>query len=159
MKARNHALAFAAVSMFFSFSPLLAEEAPSAAPAAPAAAPENKVDVLRLVLTKELTDREPGAEITTAAVGDVVIGWTQIVTSAGETTITHRWLHEDENAGDVSLAVKSSPWRTWSRKTVSEPGHWKFQVLNAEGAVLKEAAFTVTAAAAEVPAATPPATH
>ena len=77
-------------------------------------------------------------------VGDTVVGWTQIRSGMGEVTVTHRWLHEADNMGDVPLAVKSSPWRTWSRKTVSEAGNWKWQVLDSSGAVLKEVAFTVT---------------
>jgi len=103
---------------------------------------------MKLVLTSSVQDREPGPEITEAKVGDVVVGWTQIRSGLGEVTVTHRWLHESENAGDVPLTIRSSPWRTWSRKTVSEPGNWKFQVLDPKGNVLKEATFTVTQAAA-----------
>ena len=97
----------------------------------------------RMVLCSGVQDREPGAEITTAKIGDTVIGFNQIRSGLGEVTVTHRWLHEADNMGDVPLAVKSSPWRTWSRKTVSEAGNWKWQVLDSSGAVLK-VAFTVT---------------
>jgi hypothetical protein len=106
--------------------------------------PQGGIEVVRMVLCRDVKDRDPDQEITTAKVGDTVVGWTQIRSGLGEVTVTHRWLHETENLGDVPLSVKSSPWRTWSRKTLSEPGNWKWQVLNSQGAVLKEVAFAVT---------------
>jgi hypothetical protein len=154
-----------AVTLPFSFtSSVFADNAaPAAVPAnttsaAPAeqAVPAGSVEVLRLVLTSSVENREPGAEVTTAAVGDTVIAWTQIRSGVGETTVTHRWLRESDNLGDVSLPVRGSPWRTWSRKTVGEPGNWKVQVIDAQGMLLKEAAFTVSATPAAAPAATTP---
>ena len=142
-----------AVMAVFSIGFLTAVRADETAPAASSTTavsqpagevPPGGIEILRLVLCQSVQDHDPGPEITTAKVGDVVVGWTQVRSGLGEVTITHRWLHESENLGDVPLAVKGSPWRTWSRKTVSEPGNWKFQVLNSEGAVLKEASFTVT---------------
>jgi len=130
-----------------------ADQAPAAAPAsAPAQVPADtaaetptgSIEVMRMVLTSQVQDREPGAEITAAKVGDAVVCFTQIRSGVGETTVTHRWMHEAENSGDVSLAIKGSPWRTYSRKTVSEPGNWKVQVLDSAGSVLKEASFSVT---------------
>jgi hypothetical protein len=164
MKFRLFCLA-AAVSVFLIGSRVQAEEAKSAvtlstAPAETQAVPAGSVEVIKAVLTSGLQDREPGPEITSANVGDTVIGWSQVRSGVGETTIVHRWLHEADNMGDVNLAVKGSPWRTWSRKTVSEPGNWKWQVLDASGAVLKETGFTVTAeAAAPASAGSQPGTH
>jgi hypothetical protein len=154
----------AVVFSFSLISSVSAEEKPAApAAAAPAAsspagdagqaAPEGSVEVLRMVVTTAVENREPAQEITSASVGDTVFVWTQIRSGLGETAVTHRWLHEADNAGDVALTVRSSPWRTWSRKTVTETGNWKVQVLDAQGGVLKEAAFTVTAAATAAPAA------
>jgi hypothetical protein len=135
--------------------------AASSAPATSAeAVPAGSVELMKAVLCSGVQDREPGPEITSAKVGDIVVGWTQVRSGIGETTIVHRWLHEADNMGDVSLAVKGSPWRTWSRKTVSEPGNWKWQVLDSSGSVLKEVAFNVSAEAAAPPAAqSQPATH
>ncbi len=159
MNKRTSFLA-AVASLLIISTTVYAEEAKPAMPAdtsvPPATTPNEpvqaassvQVEVLRAVLTNTLQDREPSAEVTTAAVGDTVIGWTQMKAEGGEGAITHRWLHEGNNMGDVGLPVRSASWRTWSRKTVSQSGHWKWQVLDASGATLKEVAFTVTEAAA-----------
>jgi len=133
------------VSFFMSWvsTSFAADPAPASAPAE-SEMTQGGVEVLRMVLCRDVKDRVPDQEITSAKVGDTVVGWTQIRSGMGETTVTHRWLHEAENMGDVSLTVKSSPWRTWSRKTLSAEGNWKWQVLDAQGSVLKQTAFTVT---------------
>ena len=135
MKIQTTVLAAAAVLCLISAG-VHAEEA--------AAVPQGGIEVMRMVLTTAVNDREPGTEITTAKVGDTVVGWSQIRSGLGEVTVTHRWLLESKNMGDVPLTIKSSPWRTWSRKTVSEAGNWKWQVLDSSGTLLKEVAFTVT---------------
>ena len=135
MKKCKYLLAAMAVLLFF----------PAVTKAAtPEEVPQGGIEVVRMVLCRDVKNREPDQEMTTAKVGDVVVGWTQMRSGLGEVTITHRWLHENANLGDVPLAVKSSPWRTWSRKTLFEAGNWKWQVLNSQGTVLKEVAFTVT---------------
>ncbi|OGR89384.1 MAG: hypothetical protein A2992_04455 [Elusimicrobia bacterium RIFCSPLOWO2_01_FULL_59_12] len=122
------------------------EKQPAASAPAAAEVPEGSIEVLRLALCKNVADREPDQEITSAALGDVVTGWIQVRSGLGEVTLTHRWLHEGENMGDVPLVVRSSPFRTWSRKTMGATGKWTLQVLDPQGAVLKEASLTVTAA-------------
>lgn len=155
----NKPMSILAVTAFvFALAPkLYAEEAkpvgstlpaatPVAAPAETSAAPASNgdVEILKAVLTNTTQDRDSGPEVTTAKVGETLIGWTQAKAANGEGSITHRWLHEADNMGDVPLAVKSASWRTWSRKTVGMSGNWKWQILDASGAVLKEVAFTVT---------------
>jgi hypothetical protein len=162
MNIHRHALASAAILVLASWSLRAESNAPAATDTsvAPAQAAPS-IEVLRMVLTKVVENREPVGEITSAGVGEPVVGFTQVQTSGGETSITHRWLHEGANMGDVPLTVRSSPWRTWSRKTVHAPGNWTFQVLGPDGNVLKETAFNVsaTAAAAEsVPPAAPAST-
>ena len=152
MQTLKQAVALAVV--LFSVSGLSIAEDAKTDKAAPAATdqkaatetPSGSIEVLRMVLCKDVKDREPADEITSAKVGDVVVGFTQVRSGLGEVNITHRWLHESDNMGDIQLAVKSSPWRTWSRKTLGDAGNWKWQVLDPSGAVLKEVAFTVAPA-------------
>src|SRR3954466_15699236 len=59
--------------------------------------PNTGVEVMKMVLAKDVKDHDPVEEITTAKVGDVVVGWSQIRSGMGEVTITHRWLHEKDN--------------------------------------------------------------
>lgn len=142
-----------------------AAPAPAATPApaaatstAPAASGEN-VEVIKALITTAVTDREPAEEITTAKVGDVVVGWMQVKADS-DVQITHRWLHGDEKVSDVPLTVKGgAPYRTWSRKTMSEAGGWKLQVLDPNDKVLKELTLNVTAADAAPAAAPAPATN
>jgi hypothetical protein len=117
--------------------------AQDAEPAKPAAAVENAdTKVVKTVLCQAVKDRDPQDEVETAKVGDVLVGWTQI-SAAEDTTITHRWLREGETISDVSLNIKKSPsYRAWSRKTIGSPGNWTWQILDADGNVLKEVSFT-----------------
>jgi hypothetical protein len=134
---------------FISVTLLAAEKQPAMPAAGPLAdsaleeVPHTGIEVMKMVLTQSLEGHEPGPALTSAKVGDSLIGWTQIRSGLGEVTVTHRWLHEKKNHGDVPLVVKTSPWRTWSRKTVAEPGQWTLQVLNTQGSILKELPFTV----------------
>src|SRR5690242_12755531 len=111
--------------------------APAFSAAAPAkeaeAVPKSSIEVMRLVIAKNVQDREAQEEITAAKVDDVVVGWSQIRSGVGDVTVTHRWLHDKEKVADVPLTLKGSPYRTWSRKTLGEPGSWTLQVLNPQG--------------------------
>lgn len=98
------------------------------------------VQVVKMVLCQNVKNFEPDQELTTAKVGDVIVGWTKIQAPAG-TKITHRWIHEGKTASDIAL---KAPGRTWSRKTIHEAGNWKLQVLDADGNVLKEVSFTAS---------------
>lgn len=121
-----------------------ADTAPGAAPAATPATPVASVEVIKLAICRDIKDRTPVDEITTAKVDDVVVGFSQVRSGVGETTITHQWLHNGQKMADIALALKSSPYRTWSRKTLGEPGEWTLRVLNDKGEPLSEAKITVT---------------
>jgi hypothetical protein len=127
---------------------LLAQESkkPAAAKgsASAASAPAGGVEVLKIVICRDVKDRDPQEELTTAKVGDTVAGWSQIK-SAADTTVTHRWILDGKTVKDIPLQIKgSSGYRAWSKKTVAHPGNWKFQVVDSEGNVLKEVAFTAS---------------
>ena len=110
--------------------------------ATPASPHANGIKVMKTALCQAVKDREPQEELSSAKVGDVVVGWMQIQ-SAEDTTITHRWIREGETISEVSLNVKTSPsYRVWSRKTIGGAGSWKWQILDSSGNVLKEVAFT-----------------
>ncbi len=120
-------------------APVMAQEAATPSESVPA----SSVEVLRLALTTKVDKQEPVDEITSAKVGEVVTAFSQIRSGLAETSITHRWALNGQTVSDVPLAVKGSPWRTWSRKTLHAAGAWTVQVLNANGDVLKEAKLDV----------------
>jgi len=104
----------------------------------------SEIQILKMVVCKDVKDRDPQDELTTAKAGDIVVGWTQIK-SAADATITHRWVLDGKTVKEFPLQIKaSSGYRSWSKKTVAHPGNWKFQVIDAGGNVLKEIAFTVS---------------
>jgi Protein of unknown function (DUF2914) len=141
MKLRNIVLLLAVVSLVFSTTSFAQENAKSTETAAPANHSSN-LKIVKGVLCQAVKDREPQEEVSTAKVGDVVIGWMQIQ-STEDTTVTHRWMLDGQTISDVSLNVKTSPsFRAWSRKTIGSAGNWKWQILDSSGNVLKEVTFT-----------------
>jgi hypothetical protein len=100
------------------------------------------------VVARSVADRAPQDTGTTfpVDVGQLVC-FTQIegASAGAPTTLHHVWFHGDTQVGDVSLEVRGSPWRTWSRKTVPADwtGPWHVEVRDSTGAVLKRIDFTV----------------
>ena len=138
MRLRN-ILMFLAIGSVSIWVTAVAQEAQ---PAKPAAAQTSAAKVIKSVLCHDVKEREPQEEMTAAKVGDAVVGWMQIQSSE-DTTVTHRWIRDGETVSDVTLTVKTSPsFRAWSRKTIGSSGSWKWQILDSNGTVLKEVAFT-----------------
>lgn len=145
----HHVLVSVGLPFVLALASLSAQEskkpAATKAPAAGAAQPASGgVEILKIVLCRDVKDRDPQDELTTAKVGDTVAGWMQ-VKSAGDATLTHRWVLDGKTIKEIPLQIKgSSGYRAWSKKTVVHPGNWKFQVVDSEGNVLKEIAFTAS---------------
>lgn len=122
---------------------------------APARAQESSGDspgdaglsVERAAIAEEIQDREPVGEGTTfpADVGELVC-FTKITGAEGETAIYHVWMRGGEEKARVELPVRSSSWRTYSRKKIPAEwaGEWTVKVEDAQGGLLQELAFTVT---------------
>ncbi|MFN8179841.1 MAG: DUF2914 domain-containing protein [bacterium] len=82
------------------------------------------------------------------------------VTGAESAQIYHRWYVGDKMVAEIPIAVKSSGWRCYSRKTIlpSWQGECRVDVATESGDVIGSAKFTLTAAsAAAPPPAAPPA--
>lgn len=110
---------------------------------AAAAAQESDVSV-EAAVARDVVDRMP-AETGTAFPANVgkLFLWTKI-TGAAEGTISHVWIHgQDETA--VELRVGGSPWRTWSSRQIKPEwtGEWRIEVRNEAGEVLETIAFTI----------------
>lgn len=126
--------------------PLGAQDTTQAAPAPPPAASALTVEVG--VVARSVVDRVPQDTGTTfpADVGEIAC-FTQIEGASADapSTIHHVWFHGDTQVADVTLEVRGSPWRTWSRKTVPADwtGPWHVEVQDGSGTVLKRIDFTV----------------
>jgi len=77
-----------------------------------------------------------------------VVGWTRIQGAAEPTEVKHVWLLDGKEQTEVSLPVKSSSYRTWSRKTITGPGKWTLQVKDSAGNVVASKDFDVASVAA-----------
>ncbi len=86
------------------------------------------------------------AETFPPEVGQVYL-WCKITGSAGETTVKHIWSFNGKEVATVELAVKSSPYRTWSAKKIMPhmTGDWSVKIVDAQGNTIKEMAFKVAA--------------
>lgn len=60
-------------------------------------------------------------------------------------TVNHVYSVDGKEVASVSLAVKGSPWTTWSRKTVW-PGAWKVELKDESGVVIESKEFSVDSA-------------
>lgn len=70
------------------------------------------------------------------------------VKAAQDTTIEHRWYHEDRLRQSVELRVRASPgsgYRTYTRQTVTaeNAGNWRVELRTKDGSLLYEERFVV----------------
>lgn len=122
---------------------------PSAAPA-PAGSPE----VARIVLCRDVQEREPvDAGTSFPADVDKLVCFTQVENAEGK-TLYHRWYVGDRMVLELPIEVGASHWRCWSRKTIdpSWSGAARVDVATEAGDVVASQDFTLggaPAAAAE----------
>lgn len=87
---------------------------------------------------------------------------TRVKAETVPTTINHVYSVDGKEVASVSLAIKGSPWTTWSRKSVW-PGAWKVELKDEAGNIIETKEFTVAkemmAPAAPVEPAAPPAAN
>ena len=108
------------------------------------AGPMMKLD--RFVVCAGVADREPVGEADTfPATTEKVYAFVELKDIAADTEIAVVWYHGDSEAGRTTLTVRQGArWRTHAYKTLhNRTGAWRVEVLDAGGARLGEAAFTV----------------
>jgi len=76
-----------------------------------------------------------------------LIGWTYIKGATEPTDITHVWVRNGNVSSTALLQIKSSSFRTWSRKKLlGQEGKWTFEVRDMDGQILASKSFEVIAA-------------
>lgn len=118
---------------------------PEAVKAAPAAAAGGLT--VEAKLCKNLQNREPVDLTDTFKIADgQVITFSRVTGGAGS-EIHHVYFLGDKQLDDITLKVKTSPFRTNSRKTLRADagmvGDWRVEVRDANGAVLETLKFKV----------------
>jgi hypothetical protein len=135
-------LAVALVTMLGAAAPIAAQATP---PAPPASQPPASELVIEAVLARNVVDRMPVDSGTTfpADVGQVVL-WMRASGADGQ-ALSHVWFLGDRELGNVPLNIGGSPWRSWTKKTITPEmtGPWHVEIRDAAGAVLKRIDFVV----------------
>lgn len=102
--------------------------------------------VVESVICRQIVDRMPMDEGNLIPAGThQVFCFTRIEGATGETAITHNWYYAGSLKASVVLPVRSSPWRTWSSKTLLPEwtGEWMVEVLAEDGTALESLSFQV----------------
>jgi hypothetical protein len=69
--------------------------------------------------------------------------FTKVTGARDVTAIKHVWYRGETVAAEARLAVKGSPWRTWSYKAMRDDwkGPWKVDVVSPDGSVIASRKF------------------
>ncbi len=126
-----------ALAVILSFNLSLAQEDTTAAPTL-------KVD--QILVGTGIENREAvGVDtVFTSAVGKVYC-WVLVTGAETESQITFVWYHQDQQAAEVIVPVRSVRWRCWTSKTIMPElaGAWKVEIKDEAGKVLESASFQV----------------
>jgi hypothetical protein len=100
--------------------------------------------VQELVLCAAIKDRSP-AGVADTFPADIysVYCYTRLAGTGGTAAIKHVWYRGETKAGEVRLAIKSLPWRTWSTKEMRKEwkGGWRVDVVGPDDTVLASKKF------------------
>ena len=102
--------------------------------------------IKRAALATSIVEREPTgiADSFSRDIGKIYC-FTHIQGANEPTIIYHRWYFEEKLMAEVTLAVKSNNWRTYSSKQIMYRwiGDWFVEVVDDEGIILKTLHFTI----------------
>ena len=93
-------------------------------------------------------DREPvGVDSTFSATAGSLYCFTRIEGATDTTSVTHVWYYGEKKMTEITLAVKSSRWRTFSNKKIRPnwTGKWNVVVLSETGDPLAQLSFDIAA--------------
>lgn len=105
---------------------------------------ESSVVIRDFVLSRGIDNREPvdSTDFFRPADGRAV-AFVRIHNTGGPTQVSFVWHHGERSHAVVPMNVGTSPgWRTWSSVNL-QPGAWRVALVDAQGEVLAERAFTV----------------
>lgn len=105
------------------------------------------IKITQFDFATSIEDRQP-VDVDTTFAADVgtIYSYTEIEGITDSTEITHVWYHREEEKARINLTVSSSPWRTWSSKSILESwtGPWRVMILDSEENVLDAKTFTIS---------------
>lgn len=107
---------------------------------------DGSIVVRNFVLSHGIQDREPISETESFNVDDgKAFAFARIQNTGDPTMVSFVWEYGDTTHATVPVSVGTSPgWRTWSTSKL-RPGDWRVKLVDEQGEVLLEKAFTVEA--------------
>lgn len=104
--------------------------------------------VLMTAVCKDVKDKNPfGKTHSFHWSTDRVYIWNLIESETGLSSIRHIYYFEGEEVSDIALDIRSSRWRTWSCKALSDKrfiGSWRVDITSADGNLLESVQFEVS---------------
>ena len=107
---------------------------------------ETDINVDEMVFCAAVKDRNPvGVADTFPADIYSLYCFTTIAGAKDTTAVRHRWHWAGRTMADVELPVRSSHWRTWSRKRMLPAwrGEWKVDIITADSVVIESKTFVL----------------
>ncbi len=104
--------------------------------------------VSRALLTKRVEKHEPinllSQTITLAQFDEDLFFFTD-VKNLNEQTIFHRWFYKDQQVAEISLAIYSNQYRTFSSKRIlaQHTGPWRVELVNQNNEILAKKEFNI----------------
>lgn len=110
-------------------------------------AAEVSLSVLKASVSTGVENRIPvGVDTTFPASTQRVYVWSQIEAKQFPTKIRHVYYFNGWKANEITLDVRSSSWRTWSFKTISNDrykGPWRVDITSEAGKILRRLHFEI----------------
>ncbi len=109
--------------------------------------PENNLKIVEAAACSSVKDRtpqEPGDSFEWSM--DRIFIWTRIKCERLPSSIRHVYYFEGEKVNDILLNIRSSHWRTWSYKTLSDKsyiGSWRVDITSIDGILLQSIDFEI----------------
>jgi hypothetical protein len=108
----------------------------------------DKSNINRVILTKEVVDREPGEEVQKFNLYSQGYLYAEFIDIGEEKEVFFNWyLLEDDGEktlmASVPLTIKGNRWRTWSSKNLFLSGKWAVEIVDKDDNVLSTTEFIV----------------
>ena len=105
---------------------------------------DGSIVVRNFILSHGIHEREPISETESFRIEDgTAYAFARIQNTGDPTMVSFVWEIDDSTHATVPVSIGASPgWRTWSTAQL-RPGDWRVKLVDAQGDVLLEKAFTV----------------
>jgi cytoskeletal protein RodZ len=110
--------------------------------------PEDYMKVLKTAVCTDVKGKNPSGKASSVQwTTDRVYVWNLIECEPGLSSIRHIYYFEGKRVSDIALDIRSSRWRTWSYKALSDQrfkGTWRVDITSADGKLLDSVQFEVS---------------